>query len=564
MFFRGDSMKLVFKKVIVLLAMLFMLFLSVSMVSAIEDTNSSLNTSYEDLSLEEDNLNLEIENNLMHENESEFLNNNSDYTIFNKTDINESNHVNLIGDGEIFNKNIFPSSKASLITNGVSKEISSNLVVYKGFESTFKVVFEAEGVKLTGREVNITIDDLTYTKTTNYNGEIIFNLPDELGKHTIKYSLMGGLNIQNLTGFLNFTVIPSLKTNIKIADSNINYRQGLKSAFIVKLVDGNNKALKNKTVVFKVNGKTYTAKTDSKGYATIKINLKKGSYVIKFLFEGDIPYFSSQGSYKIKVKSPMAKGYSYWVNGKHMKRVKLSKLAKLGTKHIFLLANAFSIYGKSSVVSWIKQANKKGIKVHIWMQVFYNGGKWVRTVDANGKYKYSFFNKKIKEAKYYARVKGVAGVHFDYLRYPGGAYKYSNSVSSITYFTKKCGIEVHKVKPNAIMSAAVMPEPGAMIKYYGQDIPQLSKYLDVVVPMSYKGNYRQNTKWIKSVTSTFVKQSNGAQIWAGLQTYKSDSNPKKLSYQTLFKDAKSGMNGGAKGIVLFRYGLTKFINFKKL
>ena len=66
MFFRGDSMKLVFKKVIVLLAMLFMLFLSVSMVSAIEDTNSSLNTSYEDLSIEEDNLNLEIENNLIH------------------------------------------------------------------------------------------------------------------------------------------------------------------------------------------------------------------------------------------------------------------------------------------------------------------------------------------------------------------------------------------------------------------------------------------------------------------------------------------------------------------
>ena len=63
---------------------------------------------------------------------------------------------------------------------------------------------------------------------------------------------MGGLNIQNLTGFLNFTVIPSLKTNIKIADSNINYRQGLKSAFIVKLVDGNNKALKIKLLFLKL------------------------------------------------------------------------------------------------------------------------------------------------------------------------------------------------------------------------------------------------------------------------------------------------------------------------
>ena len=70
--------------------------------------------------------------------------------------------------------------------------------------------------------------------------------------------------------------------------------------------------------------------------------------------------------------------------------------------------------------------------------------------------------------------------------------------------------------------------------------------------------------WITSVTKAFVKQSNGAQVWTGLQAYKSDSNPKKLSHSTLLKDAKAAMEGGAKGVVLFRIGVSRYLNFKKV
>ena len=109
-----------------------------------------------------------------------------------------------------------------------------------------------------------------------------------------------------------------------------------------------------------------------------------------------------------------------------------------------------------------------------------------------------------------------------------------------------------------------MPEPTSMKHYYAQDVPTMSKYLDAIIPMIYKGNYHASSKWIKKTTKKFVKQSKGAKIWAGLQTYKSDSNIKKLSYKALFKDAKAAKNGGAKGVVLFRWGLTKLLNFKKL
>ena len=109
-----------------------------------------------------------------------------------------------------------------------------------------------------------------------------------------------------------------------------------------------------------------------------------------------------------------------------------------------------------------------------------------------------------------------------------------------------------------------MPEPSGMKYYYAQDISTMSKHLDVIVPMVYKGNYHAGDKWIKKTTKAFVKKSNGAQIWTGLQSYKSDSNIKKLSYKALFKDAQYSMKGGASGVIIFRWGLSALLNFKKL
>ena len=100
--------------------------------------------------------------------------------------------------------------------------------------------------------------------------------------------------------------------------------------------------------------------------------------------------------------------------------------------------------------------------------------------------------------------------------------------------------------------------------YYGQDVPTMSKYLDVLLPMVYKGNYHQTRSWIKSVTKTFTDQSNGAQVWTGLQSYHSDNNAKKLTQSSLLKDSKAAKKGGAYGVILFRIGISCNFNFKKV
>jgi uncharacterized lipoprotein YddW (UPF0748 family) len=150
------------------------------------------------------------------------------------------------------------------------------------------------------------------------------------------------------------------------------------------------------------------------------------------------------------------------------------------------------------------------------------------------------------------------------VRFGGTAHLYKNPEKAINYFIKKASVAIHKIKPNCIVSAAVMPEPSMMSYYYGQDIPTISKYVDVIVPMTYKGNYGQKSTWITKVVKTFKKQSRSAVIWAGLQTYHSDDNVKKLSYSQLMKDARAAKAGGATGSILFRVGITKYLNFKKV
>lgn len=243
------------------------------------------------------------------------------------------------------------------------------------------------------------------------------------------------------------------------------------------------------------------------------------------------------------------KRFGYWVFGKDMYNVKLETLKKNGVTDIFLNYYAISLYGQAKVKDWIKKAKTQKINTHIWVQCFYNDGKWQNPKTTN-------LTNKLKEIKKYAAIEGVYGIHLDYLRYPGNAYKTSGGAEAITAFVKK----VKSQNPNVFLSCAVMPEEDCK-KYYGQDIPALAKTVDRIIPMQYKGNYEAGTSWLKSTTKFF---SGKAKIWSGLQSYKSDDDPTKLSAKEILTDAKTCISSGARGIVLFRYGICPSINFSSL
>ena len=451
------------------------------------------------------------------------------------------------------------SKKITVLSTGVSEFKASDYVAYIGVKNPFTVRLTADGVPLADRVVTFNIDGKSYKAKTDSDGKASVNINLKEGKYTIEYSYAGDKNIKKSSGSKTVTVKKGIPVKISRYGSQ-NYTQDKTGKFQVKVVDVRGTPLAGKKVKFIIKKKTYTKKTNKNGIATLKVKFSAGSQKIKVLCAKTSKYNKKSKTFTIKVRATNKIG-GVWLFAGDMKKVSLKNFKKYGVNQVFLNSVAIEKFGQSYVESWIKTAKSYGMKVHLWVQVFYKGGKWINPVK-NGKINYNLINSKVTEILKFTEVKGVSGIHFDYLRYPGTAYKYKNSVNAVNYFTQTASNAIHAVNSKLIVSAAVMPESMSSMKtYYGQDIPTMSKYLDVIVPMIYKGNYHAGTKWIKSTTQLFVKNSQHAKIWAGLQSYKSDSDVSRLPTSELINDGQAAVSGGSTGIVLFRYGL---INFKEI
>ena len=433
------------------------------------------------------------------------------------------------------------------VTEGIGEKIYASLSI--------------DSIKLSNQKVIFEINGRNYTRTTNENGLANLTINLNQGTYNVNYYYLGDDVFAGAFASSKLTVNPRIQTYLTVlTGSTLHKNSGITYNIELK----GDKLLSGREIKVKIGSKSFTQSTDSNGVIHLDVNdYGEGTYNVEYSFAGDNTYAPTSGSAKLLITSGIPYGYGYWVRYSDMRNLDLASLASQGTKHILLHSYAFTAYGESSVSSWIKQANNYGIMVHIWMQVAYDGG-WHALSNKDGTYNYDLINSKVNQAKYYASVSGVSGVHFDYLRYGGTAYNFPKAAESINYFVKTAVSAVKAVNPNCIVSAAVMPEPNSMLYYDGQDIPTLSKYLDVIIPMIYKGNYHQNTAWIQSTTKWFVDNSNGAQIWSGLQAYRSDDNIAKLPVSELSGDSQACLNAGARGVIMFRWGVTNFINFNDL
>lgn len=165
----------------------------------------------------------------------------------------------------------------------------------------------------------------------------------------------------------------------------------------------------------------------------------------------------------------------------------------------------------------------------------------------------SFNDALVKYIAQLAKNYDIDGIHLDYVRYPGTAYKHSGGTNAITNFVKKVDETLYSISPKISLSAALMPECSVNGYYYGQDYAVLSNYLDFLVPMIYKGNYNKNTSWIGTTTKWIASHSTKPVV-AGLQVYESDSNLEKLPASEINQDIQSAISNGASGYALFRYG----------
>ena len=445
------------------------------------------------------------------------------------------------------------SYKVKVIKNTTSL-VATNRKLIDGATGYFKIrLLNVYGNPIPGEKITATLDGQKYDLITNDDGNVTIKFNLKTGSYKVNYQYQNSNPDLSSEGSKTITIYAN-KTYIYGNDAD--FTAGTSQTYYVSLKDQYKDPLANKVIKFVVDDKTYTAKTNSKGIAGIVLSLNAGSYPIKFSFEGDSVYPASSGSKKIIVSYNT---FGVYVFAANMKSMDLKKISSYGIRNIFLSYYAFEYWGKDVVKKFISNAKDYGIRVHIWMQCFYEGS-WINPSTCGNAYKQA----KIDEAVIYAKFAGVGGIHLDYIRYPGTAYRYSDATSQITNFVKNLVTAVKAVNKNIIVSAALMPETNVNPYYYGQDSSQMGKYLDVLMPMAYKGNYHQTTSWLTTTARYFASHCGTAQVWLTLQAYYSDSDVRKLPAKQLKADSQASLDGGVQGVVFFRHEYVNYFNMSSL
>ncbi|MBR4448190.1 right-handed parallel beta-helix repeat-containing protein [Methanobrevibacter sp.] len=187
-----------------------------------------------------------------------------------------------------------------IITQISAGSLSVNAASAKG--SVYKFTLkDASGKALASKSVSISFNGKIYTANTNGNGVASFSLPiNTAGKYPVTLSFSGDSTYH---GCVQTSTINIAKQATKLTVAKKTFKKSATKKVTAVLKDNTGKVLKSKKVTMKVNGKTYTEKTNSKGVATFKVKLtKKGTFKATTKFAGDAYYTAKSVTSKIVVK----------------------------------------------------------------------------------------------------------------------------------------------------------------------------------------------------------------------------------------------------------------------
>ena len=223
-----------------------------------------------------------------------------DYNNFNIISGRESPNIvnyNATANNTIGENNVFDSTLSTLFSyeniTVTIQEANENTIV-------FRVVFkDKEGNALANKDIKLIFNSTENNFTTDENGAAALVLDlKEVGTYDILMSFAGDEKYFASSALGTVTVrkfIPSLTV------SNVSYKttDGNK-VLTATLKDEDGLALANKTIIFNVNGKNYTATTNEKGIATAKISLTAGgTYLISASFAGNDEFDAKASSAKL-------------------------------------------------------------------------------------------------------------------------------------------------------------------------------------------------------------------------------------------------------------------------
>ena len=145
---------------------------------------------------------------------------------------------------------------------------------YSGPERFYVYLEDLNGNKIADASVSITINGVTYNRTTDENGTASIALSLNSNNYTAFVVFNGNEEFNSTRVLSGVNVLPTIYANdlVKV------FRNG--TQYYALFVDGEGNPLVNTNVTFNIHGVFYTRTTNESGWAKLNINLEKGTYII--------------------------------------------------------------------------------------------------------------------------------------------------------------------------------------------------------------------------------------------------------------------------------------------
>lgn len=247
-----------------------------------------------------------------------------------------------------------------IVKKTAAKITSSNANMIPKMAEYYSVTLkDANGKAIAKQKVTFKVNGKTYTKTTDSKGIAKVKLKFNQNKKTYKINIAykGSNQYKAVSKTNKITVKYSSKT-AKLVTPTVTIPPKTSKSYTVTLKDANNKGIAKQKVTVKVNGKTYTKTTNSKGQTSIKVKFTSlKTYKVSANYKGSKVYKKASSTGKIKV-------------------------AKTTTKITAPTVSMFSNEAGKYTIT-LKDANSKAIaKQKVTIKV--NGKTYTKTTDSKG------------------------------------------------------------------------------------------------------------------------------------------------------------------------------------
>ena len=198
-----------------------------------------------------------------------------------------------------------PSSATGTVTvRKIGTVVTVSNVSYKTTDATKTLTAtlkDENGVALSNKTITFTVNGKTYTALTNANGVASVKIAlTSGGSYTISASFAGDKEYQAKAGTGKLTLT---KQSTSLTSPNKSFTVTNTAKYIyVTIRDGAKKLLASKKITATVNGKTFSANTNAKGQAKIKLTLNAvKTFKVSLKFAGDATYAASSRTITVKV-----------------------------------------------------------------------------------------------------------------------------------------------------------------------------------------------------------------------------------------------------------------------